>query len=95
MNVICSAVGQTVTRPSDRFIAYQENTIHVILPKTGKEDGLSVIARLKEAIRESSFEAVNCDALDLKFGITVYPAEAADRISLGKAAYSLMMDRGH
>ena len=87
MNVICSVVGQTVTRPSDKFIVYQENTIHIILHRTGKEGGFSVIARLKEAIQESSFETVNCGALDLKFGIAVYPAEAADRISLEKAAY--------
>lgn len=95
MDVICSVVGQTVTHPSDKFIVYQENTIHIILHRTGKEGGFSVIARLKEAIQESSFETVNCGALDLKFGITVYPTEAADRISLEKAAYSLMTDHRH
>lgn len=86
MNVICSAVRQTVTRPSDKFVVYQENTVYIILPKTEKEGGLSVIARLKEAIRESSFGTVNCGALDLKFGIAVYPADATNRLSLVKAA---------
>lgn len=87
MNAVCSAIGQTVTRPSDKFILYHENAVHIILPKTGKEGGFSMIARIKKALKECSFEAVDRDALDLKFGIAVYPIEATDRLSLEKAAY--------
>lgn len=87
MNAVCSAIGQTVTRPSDKFILYHENAVHIILPKTEKEGGFSMIARIKKALKECSFEAVDRDALDLKFGIAVYPIEATDRLSLEKAAY--------
>ena len=87
MNAVCSAIRQTVTRPSDKFILYQENAVHIILLKTEKEGGFSMIARIKKALKECSFEAVDRDALDLKFGIAVYPIEATDRLSLEKAAY--------
>lgn len=87
MDTIYSAVEKTVTRPPDKFILYREDAIHIIFPKTDKGGGFSVIARLKEAIKECSFEAVDRGALDLKFGIAVYPSEATDRISLERAAY--------
>jgi GGDEF domain-containing protein len=87
MNAVCSAIRQTVTRPSDKFILYQENAVHIILLKTEKEGGLSMIARIKKALKECSFEAIDRDALDLKFGIAVYPIGATDRLSLEKAAY--------
>lgn len=87
MNAACSAIGQTVTRPSDKFILYQEDAVHIILPKTDKEGGFSVIARIREAFKGCSFKTVERGALDFKFGIAVCPIEATDRLSLEKAAY--------
>ncbi len=87
MNAICSAIGKTLTRPLDRFMLYKEDAVHIVLPKTEKSDGFLVTARIKEALKECSFEGVDRGALDVKFGIAVYPVEATDRLSLEKAAY--------
>lgn len=81
-------------RASDMAARYGGDEFAIILPHTGKEQGVKMADKLLDAMRETHF--VSDDnaliALTASFGVATYPDDADNRAGLIKAADSAMYE---
>ena len=91
MNRMIMAIGQVASRPKDRHVIFNQDTIHIILPETDISGSLATARRIKDELLKASFVYDKKEVdLDIKFGIATFPVDAASREDLLAVSYQFM-----
>ena len=89
-------IGSSI-RGSDRAARYGGDEFVIILPHTGKEQGLAMAAKLRQRLHDSEFSADDGQPIRLtaSIGVASYPEDARTREDLIRAADMAMYEAKH
>ncbi|MBU1996022.1 MAG: response regulator [Candidatus Omnitrophica bacterium] len=86
INIVFEILARLVSRTTDKYILYDQETIHIALADTDKKGGMILLDKIKSVVRERVAMMKDALGIKVKFGFVMHPRDGLNKNELQERA---------